>query len=144
MLSISPGSGIVSMLGAGPNCASGGVLGHIGTCVWPGDGCQPGLWASKLAQPNKRDATNDKGFITTSLPHNTTPTPKAVTTSATSSNLEANDCARERSESMCFGEILSPPLNLGPVESSLDAIATFQFSHVRGVLVNFFRRDRLP
>jgi hypothetical protein len=62
-LSISPGSGIVS-LGGGPNCASGGVPGHIGICVWPGDGCQPGFCASKPAGPNKKQTAKSKGLIT--------------------------------------------------------------------------------
>ncbi len=44
----------VSVLGGGLTCASGGVPGHIGTCVRPGDGCQPGFWANRPLAANIR------------------------------------------------------------------------------------------
>jgi hypothetical protein len=64
-LSTSPGSGIVSVLAGGPNCASGGAPGHIGICVCPGDGCQPSFWAHKPPDADKTQSAKSKGFITT-------------------------------------------------------------------------------
>src|SRR5437016_749403 len=63
-LSTSPGSGMVSVLGGGPNCASGTVPGHIGTCVWPGDGFQPGFWANRLLDANTTQRAKMKGVVT--------------------------------------------------------------------------------
>jgi hypothetical protein len=54
----------VSVLAVGPNSASGAFPGHTGTCVWPDDGCQPGLWASKLAHANTKQTAKSKGLIT--------------------------------------------------------------------------------
>jgi len=51
----------VSVLTTGPNLASGTFPGHIGNCVWPGDGCQPGLWASKLAHANRQQTAKRLG-----------------------------------------------------------------------------------
>lgn len=62
-LSTSPGF-VVSVLAGGPNRASGTVPGHIGTCVWPGDGCQPGFWANRLLDANTTKRARIKGLIT--------------------------------------------------------------------------------
>src|SRR5947209_15029967 len=64
-LSTSPGSGIVSLLAGGPNCASGAVPGHMATCVCPRAGCQPPVWANKLPHPKTKHRAKIEGLITT-------------------------------------------------------------------------------
>jgi hypothetical protein len=37
-------SSVVVISGPAEGCRSGGAVGQIGICVWPGDGCQVGVW----------------------------------------------------------------------------------------------------
>jgi hypothetical protein len=53
--------------GPGTGCASGTGPGHIGTCVYPGDGCHAGVCACRTANPETTQRAMIKGFLTIHL-----------------------------------------------------------------------------
>jgi hypothetical protein len=51
--------------GPATGCESGTVLGHIGTCVCPGDGCQEAVCAPKARTPETTKRARNRRFIFT-------------------------------------------------------------------------------
>src|SRR6266403_5959230 len=60
----SPAFAIVATSGPVTGWGSGTVPGHIGTCVCPGEGCQPGVCALRPPHANTTQRAKSQGFIT--------------------------------------------------------------------------------
>jgi hypothetical protein len=56
---------VVTVSGPATGWGLGGVLGQMGIWVWPGDGCQTGVWALREIDTETRRTAKIKDFITT-------------------------------------------------------------------------------